>query len=743
MVGRYHVKVERVVTLCGITFTMLCWLLFIRDAATWLAGESFPSVFGTLVLIGVISSFVYGSLVYHVTRLGFLGRIGATNEHVSAIEPDWPALTLLLPSFKEEERSIRQSMLSCGLLDYPRKTVVLLIDDLPDPTSEDDRRLLETSRSVPRNLQCDFDEIIEALSIKRAAAVANESSSARLLMEAYRLASSSVYRLDCIQPSRPADHTDRCFLVEVVLPIAERFAGRADELELLANSGASPAAENTLREFDDLIARFDVQFKSFERKLYLNLSHEPNKAMNINSYLGLMGRSLSERRTDEGVLLIDADERNSSLSVPHTKYVATLDADSFLKESYARVLVGYMEQPGNERVAVAQTPYSAVPGSPIALECAAGATTDIQYLIHQGFTGSNATYWVGANAILRREALDDIVELISERGFDLPRFIQDRTVIEDTESTIDLVAKKWSLYNFPARLSFSATPADGGSLLIQRRRWSNGGLLIFPKLARYYVTGLLDHRVRPTEMLLRIHYLISPTLSNVGMLLLFFAPLGDSKLSVWIPLSAASYFYLYAADLSKNGYTRRHVLGVYALNLVLMPINLGGIVKSLYQGVTRTKTPFGRTPKIGTRTAMPAFYVFWEVVILLLLAVAGVLDLLAGRLLHFGFSLVNVCFLSYGLIVFLGVRDSLSDLTAPLRCRPRTQSRRPGKAPSRHQAAIDKSLKLHLACGTSTSQCDSHVNRFGSNGDCEGIEYPVLRWGVRFSRPPPLIPDAV
>ena len=137
--------------------------------------------------------------------------------------------------------------------------------------------------------------------------------------------------------------------------------------------------------------------------------------------------------------------------------------------------------------------------------------------------------------MLRKAALDDIVEVVSERGFDVPRFIQDRTVIEDTESTIDLVAKDWSLHNHQERLSYSATPADGGSLLIERRRWSNGGLLIFPKPARHDIKELFRGRVRPTEMLLKSHYLISPTLSNVGILLLFFAPLGDSKLSVWIP----------------------------------------------------------------------------------------------------------------------------------------------------------------------------------------------------------------
>lgn len=39
---------------------------------------------------------------------------------------------------------------------------------------------------------------------------------------------------------------------------------------------------------------------------------------------------------------------------------------------------------GSERIAVSQTPYSAVPGSPGVLERVAGATTDMQYIVHQG-----------------------------------------------------------------------------------------------------------------------------------------------------------------------------------------------------------------------------------------------------------------------------------------------------------------------------------------------------------------------
>ena len=68
--------------------------------------------------------------------------------------------------------------------------------------------------------------------------------------------------------------------------------------------------------------------------------------------------------------------------------------------------------------------------------------------------------------------------------YEIKQYIKDRTVIEDTESTIDMGLYGWRLHNYPERLSYSATPPDFGSLCIQRRRWANGGLLIVPKLRR-------------------------------------------------------------------------------------------------------------------------------------------------------------------------------------------------------------------------------------------------------------------
>ena len=110
-------------------------------------------------------------------------------------------------------------------------------------------------------------------------------------------------------------------------------------------------------------------------------------------------------------------------------------------------------------MAIAQTPYSAFPGSATRLERIAGATTDLQHIVHQGLTYYDATFWVGANAVIRKKALDQIAETSYIGDWEIKQYIKDRTVIEDTESTIDMGIHGWRLFNYPERLSYSRHPA--------------------------------------------------------------------------------------------------------------------------------------------------------------------------------------------------------------------------------------------------------------------------------------------
>ena len=136
----------------------------------------------------------------------------------------------------------------------------------------------------------------------------------------------------------------------------------------------------------------------------------------------------------------------------------TLDADSVLLPEYCLRLVHLLEQQEYQDISIAQTPYSAFPGSATRLERIAGATTDLQHIVHQGLTYYDATFWVGANAVIRKKALDQIAETSYIGDWEIKQYIKDRTVIEDTESTIDMGMLRLAAAQLPGAAAATAPP---------------------------------------------------------------------------------------------------------------------------------------------------------------------------------------------------------------------------------------------------------------------------------------------
>lgn len=675
--GKFSKNLEIVLTLAGIVFTSVATALLVQDMGLLLDEKTADGLtVGALeqgVFMSIVFMLIYGNIVYQLSRLGFLLRDRVhkqeqPEDHYHLFTPDTPAVTILVPSYKEELRVIHQTLMSAALQQYPGKRVVLLIDDPVNSKTREDAIVLQAARDIPAQIkallgepQQRYQSEYSALLLRmEAEGEIDADAEIRRLSALYADAAkffehqAKCYRID--------DHTDQLFVDKTLSgPAAEH---RAFERWLIqqANLGEYLDPETLRLHYRRLIAQFNVELSSFERKKYENLSHEANKAMNLNTYIDMIGKSFREVRRDGMLFLEQCISNVADLSVPDSKYLITLDADSLILQHYAARLVHLMEQPGNERLAVAQTPYSAIHGTDNLLERVAGATTDIQLLIHQGFTWGNATFWVGANALLRKEALEDIKLIEEERGYPVPRYIQDRTVIEDTESSIDLVDRGWSLYNYPARMAYSATPPDYGSLLIQRRRWANGGLIIMPKLLRHIARNISPRKL--FEGFIRLHYLVSIAAASVGVLALIMYPFEDVMRSWWLPLSALPYFYLYGRDLKLSGYSWKDLPRVYALNLMLIPINLGGVLKSIQQAVSNEKIPFVRTPKVENRTASPPLYVILEFLLLACCLSFFVIDAMAGRWMHAAFSLVNGAFFFYACTYFVGWKAGLEDLQA-------------------------------------------------------------------------------
>jgi cellulose synthase (UDP-forming) len=668
---------ETVLTWIGITVTAMAATWFVvltAEREESLLGRGLLLSAGRAALLGLIILFlVYGNLVYQVARLGYLSRLrrhrAATRGELDELYlgPDVP-MTILVPSYREEPAVVRQTLLSTALQEYPDKRLVLLIDEPPAPRTDNDRRLLDAARALPGEVQrllaapaAKARSDLLAFEERVAAAVAPGIDREQVTEgECGRLASAHLRAAEWFDQAadseRIENHTDALFVEVVLRRAGEEHREAARHLD----SGGETDSLRLWLGYRMILARFEVEVSSFERKKYVNLSHEPNKAMNLNSYISLLGKEWAEVGGDDGTHLVPVGGGTPDLVVPEACYVTTVDADSILLPGYCMRLVHRFEQADARRTAVVQTPYSAVPNAPRPIERVAGATTDMQYVVHQGFTRHGATFWVGANAIIRYEALVDLRAETTERGFVVERYIHDRTVIEDTESTVDLVAAGWKLVNYPDRLSYSATPPDFGSLIVQRRRWANGGLIILPKLLRH-LWGRPSRAARVGTWM-QVHYLSSIAGSNLSLLILLSVPFATPPGAVWIPISAAPYFYLYARDLRQAGYRYRDVIEVYALNLLLVPVNLAGVAKSLQQGLTKSKIPFSRTPKVQGRTGTPKRYLIAITAMIGYWALDAAWDGMGHHWSHLGYEALNVGLLTWATGLFVRWRNLVADL---------------------------------------------------------------------------------
>lgn len=662
----------------AIWMTVAIWALYVLTVVVSLF---FAGVFDTTArlieavsYILVVTVLMFSALMYLVARQGAFQRFRAHRRAARAeldrhFSTPHDVLTVLVPSYAEEPAIIRKTLWSAAIQEYPAIRVVLLIDDNPHPTDPAVAEKLRETREIAAEMTAALDEpsewfsdaLIACENEMRVAGELSPHALVRLVVE-YRRAVDWLRAWAASEPRE--DHVDDFFVDEVIL-------GLADDLETTAVAvDAAIDAEERIPDarvhelFRRLVWIFTAEITSFERKRYASLSHEANKAMNLNSYIGLLGGRFAEHETTDGPVLVPvAGAATADLDVPYSEFVLTLDADSVLLRDYCLRLVHYLEQPENAKVAVTQTPYSSFRGAPTRIERLSGATTDVQHILHQGMTAHNATFWVGANAVIRMEALDDILEITTEDGYEVRRYVQDRTVIEDTESSVDLGEHGWTLSNYPERLSYSATPPDFGSLVVQRRRWANGGLLILPKLWKQMRERRLAHKpLSAGEVALRMNYMASIAWASFGLIFLLVYPYDSRLVSALVLIGAVPYFLAMASDLHYSGYKRTDIFRIYGFNLIMLPVNLAGVLKSIQQGLTGMKIPFARTPKVKDRTATQLLYVVSPYVIVAFSVWVAWNSYAAENWGTLAFSAFNAILAMWAIIANIGIRNSIIDI---------------------------------------------------------------------------------
>lgn len=661
----------------AIVLTVTLWTMYLVSTIIrqfFEGPQSFEFTLQAFCYLIVVTFLTFSALMYLLARQGALQRF---SKHVRVPRAELDrhfadkqgSITVLVPSYAEEPEVIRKTLLSAALQEYPSMRVVLLIDDKPNPTNPKDAERLAVTRAIGDEIKTllaephqRFEKALRTFERKFARANFVGSEAVQELAEHYAWASAGLNRL--ADNEEQHDHVDEFFAEQVLRALAKELNLTAQALFASSNDGVKLSKERIHQLYRRLVWIFDAELTTFERKKYASLSREANKAMNLNSYIGLMGGTYHEEQTPDGPILLSvAKPGPGDIAIPDSEYVLTLDADSILLRDYCLRLVYFLEQPGNERIAVTQTPYSSFRGAATRIERLAAATTDIQHILHQGMSHYGATFWVGANAVIRKRALEDIVEKEWVGGFEIKRYIQDRTVIEDTESSVDLGLHGWTLANYPERLSYSATPPDFGSLVVQRRRWANGGLLILPKLwMQIRERKRQNQLVSKAEILLRLNYMASIAWASFGLIFLLAFPYDSRLLSPFVLLAALPYFLAMASDLKYCGYKRSDVLRIYGFNLILLPVNLAGVLKSMQQALTGKKIPFARTPKVKDRTISPLLYVVSPLLIVAFSAFTLWRDVNAENWANALFAGFNTIVAAWAILAYIGIWNSLVDM---------------------------------------------------------------------------------
>lgn len=661
----------------AIVTTVLFWALYILSTIIreFIDGpKTFQFTMEAYSYALVVTFLTFSALMYLIARQGALQRFA---RHVRVpraklekfFSQNQPSITVLVPSYNEEPSVIRKTLLSAALQEYPNIRIVLLIDDSPSPIDKDKQAKLTLTRKIgseiTKLLSKPYAKVNSSyLKFAKTSAKKKAISGKQILVLRDLYTWSAKWLRTQSNKEVREDHVDDFFAEQVLVKLADDLDLVAKALAKVVQDKANLPQERVSDLYQRLVWIFNCNLDYFERKKYISLSHEANKAMNLNSYIGLMGGKFKIQDTPDGQVL-DPTQRKSDadLLIPDSDYLLTLDADSVLLREYCLRIIYLLERPGNSRLAVAQTPYSSFRNASTRIERIAGATTDIQHILHQGKTHFGATFWVGANAIIRKKALEDIVVKEWSGDFEIKRYIQDRTVIEDTESSVDLGVYGWKLYNYPERLSYSATPPDFGSLIIQRRRWADGGLLILPKLWTQ-----LRHKknrselISGTETLLRINYMASIAWASFGLIFLLAYPYDGRLLSPLVLLAALPYFLTMAADLKYCGYKYSDLLQIYGFNLVLLPVNLAGVLKSIEQAFTGKKIPFARTPKVKNRTSVPLIYSLLPILIVIFSLLTLSRNIQSGEWGNAIFAGFNAVLASWAILTFLGFWNVITDL---------------------------------------------------------------------------------
>jgi cellulose synthase (UDP-forming) len=145
----------------GMVVTLIAWAAYLLvTVISQFVNQGFQGMQFTseaVVYVVTMSFLTFSSLMYLVARQGSLYRTRA-HQRVpralidAAFETSLPTMTVLVPSYREEVATVRKTLLSAALQEYPYLRIVLLLDDPPVPRAREHARTLAAARELAAEL---------------------------------------------------------------------------------------------------------------------------------------------------------------------------------------------------------------------------------------------------------------------------------------------------------------------------------------------------------------------------------------------------------------------------------------------------------------------------------------------------------------------------------------------------------------------------------------------------------------
>ena len=142
----------------AIVVTVIGWVSYL---VWWLFADFFRPGFETaadraeaVLYLLIVTLLTASAVAYLISRMGYFYRTRTQHRASRAALDEFfdattPALTTIIPSYQEDTRVIRNTLLSAALQEYPDKRVVLLIDDPFVPKTAEAAGQLAAARALP------------------------------------------------------------------------------------------------------------------------------------------------------------------------------------------------------------------------------------------------------------------------------------------------------------------------------------------------------------------------------------------------------------------------------------------------------------------------------------------------------------------------------------------------------------------------------------------------------------------